>query len=238
MWGKLPSHDIAPRNRTPLVDFRLGRIGPRLFLLNAMMVWAASGACSAKSPEDATTVDSLVDVDIRHTDGLGGDAQDGVTDSCRYLSTACDGVCCVPGRKCDSLCPADEVCIDGRCLCSKGHSVCNGICCSANEICHAVSGECCFSDSCVDKDCGDDGCGVSCGECESGMECFWGDCMLQMGMSCNSFEECAGLICVDSPAGGTVCSQECFDTCPQGWECKWLEQFDYEFGVCVPEASE
>ena len=39
----------------------------------------------------------------------------------------------------------------------------------------ATGGECCVSD-CTDKECGDDGCGGSCGECGESMFCYGGAC--------------------------------------------------------------
>ena len=39
-----------------------------------------------------------------------------------------------------------------------------------------TDGECCATD-CTDKECGDDGCGGSCGECGEGLVCQWGKCL-------------------------------------------------------------
>jgi hypothetical protein len=54
-----------------------------------------------------------------------------------------------------------DACPDGRCAC-RG-LWCEKTCCRAEEVCY--HGACC-APSCAGKECGSDGCGQSCGECE------------------------------------------------------------------------
>ena len=94
------------------------------------------------------------------------------------LEDSCDGGACVSGLAtldCDDA----NVCTDDVCTPMVGceHSdITDEIPCGA-EL-HCISGECvptCIP-SCVDKDCGDDGCGGICGYCPAGEGCVAGSC--------------------------------------------------------------
>ena len=74
----------------------------------------------------------------------GPDGCGGVCGECAELSTCTAGVC-----KCDF-----QACADA--------------CCQQGQVCHASA--CCKPD-CSGKECGDDGCGGSCGECPDGFSC-------------------------------------------------------------------
>jgi hypothetical protein len=95
-----------------------------------------------------------------------------------------DGWCCIPsclGKEC-----GDDGC-DGSCgLCPKGStcaylatggtkcipSSCSPAC-GPTEKC--IAGECVCVPQCLGKQCGDDGCGNSCGDCPPGQVCKAGD---------------------------------------------------------------
>jgi len=71
----------------------------------------------------------------------------------------------------------------------------------------ACSGTC--TPSCAGKQCGDDGCGGSCGTCPAGQTCNAGQCKPQ---SCTPV--CTGKQCGDDGCGGSC------GTCPAGQQCQ------------------
>ena len=93
---------------------------------------------------------------------------------CNNCQPACAGKNCGPdgcGGSCGQ-CSSLEFCnINGICECK--YTSCNGKCCNQYEKCY--NGSCCSS-SCLNKECGDDGCGGSCGDCEPPMQCKAGIC--------------------------------------------------------------
>jgi hypothetical protein len=104
-----------------------------------------------------------------------GDCDDG--DPCTVGDSCAQGAC-VDGP--DALdCDDDNVCTDDVCISMVGceHSpIQDEIPCG--EDLHCISGECvptCIPD-CVDKDCGEDGCGGICGYCPIGEGCVAGSC--------------------------------------------------------------
>jgi len=60
--------------------------------------------------------------------------------------------------------------------------------------------------SCQNKDCGDDGCGGSCGQCLPGSEC--------LNFHCTCVPDCAGKQCGDNGCGGSC------GTCPPNYVCQ------------------
>jgi len=84
---------------------------------------------------------------------------------CNNCQPACSGKNCGPdgcGGSCGQ-CISLEFCnINGICECK--YTSCNGKCCNQYEKCY--NGSCCSS-SCLNKECGDDGCGGSCGSCNN-----------------------------------------------------------------------
>ncbi|MFH2010512.1 MAG: hypothetical protein ABI333_28185 [bacterium] len=87
---------------------------------------------------------------------------------CPTGPTSCDGTApanCV--NFCPNGCGTNEECQVDQCVCA--FAECTGACCAANQVCDG-GGACCSPD-CVGKDCGDDGCGGSCGICISPATC-------------------------------------------------------------------
>ena len=56
-----------------------------------------------------------------------------------------------------------------------------------------------------------------------------------MGDPCDEADECESGLCVDTPAGGSVCTQECIEECPDGFTCKGVPLYgsDLVF-ICIP----
>ncbi|GAB4290886.1 MAG: hypothetical protein Kow0090_04110 [Myxococcota bacterium] len=69
-------------------------------------------------------------------------------------------------------CPSGYSCINYTCQCNS--TVCNGICCSAGQLCHNIYKTCC-NKYCPPATggipCGDDGCGFNCGDCPTNYYC-------------------------------------------------------------------
>ena len=64
--------------------------------------------------------------------------------------------------KTDSLsCDLNAICLGGECICID--QPCGALCCPEGDACHE---EICCTPTCTDKECGDDGCGGSCGDCD------------------------------------------------------------------------
>lgn len=85
--------------------------------------------------------------------------------------------------------------------------------CPAGQICK--NGECVCQPQCQDKECGDDGCGNSCGKCPSGKVCQNGKCVatctpktcLQLGKECGSWSDgCGGTINCGQCSSGYFCN--------------------------------
>jgi len=88
----------------------------------------------------------------------------------------CAGRVCGPspeqGFDCGQCPGAYELCEDGACACP--NTVCLGGCCAPDAIC--LLGECCLPD-CQGRQCGDDGCGSTCGTCYGQQSCVNGLCL-------------------------------------------------------------
>ncbi|MFH1530902.1 MAG: C25 family cysteine peptidase [Pseudomonadota bacterium] len=142
----------------------------------------------------------------------------GVCGSC-CADQVCQGGQCVGGLGCEATdesgcggCPCEV------CVCEMDAYCCNGqwddIC--ATE-CVEHCGGCPTEGDCTEKECGDDGCGGSCGGCSQGEECVLGHCGAPCQPDCAG-KECGGDGC-GGPCGdcaeGTTCSedQECLDPC-------------------------
>ena len=83
--------------------------------------------------------------------------------------------------------------------------------CTGSSMCDDGTGTCVCVANCANKDCGDDGCGGSCGTCPGGASCNLG--------SCDCTASCAGKQCGDDGCGGSC------GTCPGGQSCS--------FGTCA-----
>ncbi len=148
----------------------------------------------------------------------GDNGCDGICGTCCPDQTCNDGVCaggagCEPsnGASCGG-CPCEE------CVCAMDEYCCTG---QWDEICVSECvehcGGCPSEGDCTGKECGDDGCGGSCGDCLGGEECVLGQCGTPCVPDCQGKEcgddDCGGS-CGDCPEG-TTCSedQECLDPC-------------------------
>jgi formylglycine-generating enzyme required for sulfatase activity len=163
---------------------------------------------------------------------------------CSETGVCSEGICCAPdcsGKECGDdgcggtcwACGDLEACSEaGVCECL--FADCAGICCLEDALC--VEGACC-TPYCGGKECGDDGCTGSCGQCEfletcseeGTCQCLFTDCAgicCDVGMVCMDgaccAPDCAGKLCGDDGCGGT-CGE-----CGTG-EC------DAELHVCIPD---
>jgi hypothetical protein len=89
------------------------------------------------------------------------------TPDCTNKNCGSDGC----GGSCGS-CVDNQICKDGVCKCL--YEVCNSVCCGFEEVC--FQNKCCLPD-CGGKECGFDGCGGSCGNCQNGERCEGGICV-------------------------------------------------------------
>jgi hypothetical protein len=110
----------------------------------------------------------------------------------------------------------NDQCLDALCE----HSPVEGACCfpecGVGEFC--VAGQCLCAPQCLGKECGDDGCGGSCGECQPGFSC-------SLGGQCQCIPSCDGKQCGDDGCGGS-CGE-----CVQPWICQDSQC------VCVPSCQ-
>ena len=153
-------------------------------------------------------------------DGCGGNCGecDGpkmecVEGECQVVCDCLDDADCQPVEDSD-LCNGKLVCgLTTPCMCElEPDSVVE---CPDGQVCIPETGECC-SPSCEGKECGDDGCGGSCGgPCPCNFECVDGQC----AELCEP--ECQDKQCGD---GGCGCPDLC-GTCPDGQACN-------EWGQC------
>ena len=137
-----------------------------------------------------------------------------------------------------------ESCGDGVCSAAETCASCEVDCgCDETELC--IEGACC-APNCAGRECGDDGCGGSCGVCPAGSACAGGQCAPGCGDgACSGLEtcgscpgdcpcdadtvchqdaccapDCAGKVC-----GGDGCGGTC-GACPAGTSC--------DQGTCAP----
>jgi len=117
-------------------------------------------------------------------DGCGGECG-----PCPNGEPCIDGACgCVPdcaGKQCGpsgncpgvvcGQCDANSACVDGLCVCMF-NDPCGETCCATGQVCN--QGVCC-TPQCDGKDCGDNACGGTCGECFVGEACKSGVCKLE-----------------------------------------------------------
>jgi hypothetical protein len=104
---------------------------------------------------------------------------------------------------------------------------CGDNACNAQETCTSCQGDCgctlpdvCFLDACctpacTGKDCGDDGCGATCGTCKGAQdECVAGKCVCQPA--------CAGKVCGDDGCGATCGTCKPTEACQPAGYCLLL----------------
>jgi len=151
------------------------------------------------------------------------DVQPDVFVETEVVSQGCFGSC---GAQSSEGCYCDEACFGyGDC--------CENIC----EACPDLA--CCDKQNlCTDKECGDDGCGGTCGECTEGKTCVQNKCVagqypeVCLGMNTPSGTDCAGVTfegCCDDKGRVVFCDDKklyCID-CSKGPECGWNAQASY-----------
>ena len=135
-----------------------------------------------------------------------GPCDDG--DPCTVDDACADGVC-GPGKQ--------KACDDGDGCSIDWCDVATGECksqpgCPAGQVCDEAAGVCVSTcaDSCAENECGDDGCGGSCGTCGAGKACYEGTCKA----SCTP--SCGGKSCGSDGCGGTCGSCAPGSTCSAG----------------------
>jgi hypothetical protein len=171
-------------------------------------------------------------------DGCGGSC--GSCDKDRSCSA--EGKCLVPPpRSCNGYCGTygPDTDLDGTSDCS-----CFETCAETDDCCDDLCLACpdfpsCCSPSCTGRECGDDGCGGSCGQCQGeGSVCVEGECSAPCQPDCSGKEcgddGCFGS-CGECGEGLGCLSFKCVECTPdcEGKECgddgcgKWC-------GVCGP----
>lgn len=142
---------------------------------------AVEGRDSDAPPPDGSATDSVVDTREEATDApcvpdctgkVCGD-EDGCGGTCTWCPPTCGGSTCEFGycvALCDCNCDNRECGYGG---CEGGPTEC-GTCPEGVTCCD--NGRCGVPD-CAGKDCGDDGCGGSCGTCGEGQACYGTACL-------------------------------------------------------------
>lgn len=144
-------------------------------------LWLASCQLHPQTVEFPDLAECVPDCDGKN---CGDDGCDGSCGVCVTGEECKDGICVRPpdceGKNCGpdgsdgscGVCGGFETCgKTGQCECS--FQDCEDKCCPKDEQCTPAG---CCSPDCLDKQCGDDGCNASCGECEEGRECNDGQC--------------------------------------------------------------
>ena len=162
--------------------------------------------------------------------GCPGEQELCVLGKCECIP-ACEGKECGPDG-CDGSCGDcggnQECSTAGLCACVAEVVVCGDACCAPGEVCHA--GQCCLPD-CTGKECGSDGCGGTCGECDDGNPCTQQYCVeggtcahpsKQDGTECEVVGICVGK-CQDG-----ACSESAVEDC-DGLDNNCNDQVDEGF---------
>lgn len=137
--------------------------------------------------------------------------------ACEACVCAMDAFCC--DTLWDDICAGE--CVDSCGGCPEPDPFCGDMACNGDEDCGSCPGDCtcppgqaCDGSSCVEclpacegLECGDDGCGGSCGVCGDEEECVGGLCQ----GPCQP--DCTGLSCGDDGCGG-ICGE-----CEEGESC-------------------
>jgi len=160
------------------------------------------------------------------------DSCDLVEGGCLHEQVACDdGIDCTQ-ESCTELfgclpVPNDEPCFDGDpctldvCLPILGctnESAPDGTPCGDGEVCD--NGLCLCEPDCSDKDCGNDGCGGTCGQCEDDDECTSESCLNEecLYISKDDGSPCdESAFCLSEGCGQYSCPDG--TPCPMGFEC-------------------
>ena len=166
------------------------------------------GTCSATEYCDATGQCKPCSCENRQ---CGDDGCGKSCGKCEGGQACFKGLCITPDLACCDEqetpgCEADPV-VSG-CVCEQDPYCCknawDAMC--VLEVDEFECGVCCVPD-CKDKECGDDGCGGSCGECTGGKGCSpEGKCVV---CECLPDQEC----------GTDTCGKPKCGTCPDGYQC-------------------
>ena len=184
--------------------------------------------CVAACKADCTEDNCNAQCDLACAIQCDNTVPEGCEDTCAGVECGtkdeCDCGTCADGFTCST----DNTCVEG----ADCTATCEGVCgtvegcectCGDNEDC--VEGECTCTPTCGDKECGDDGCGASCGTCPVGVEC------LDTGMcDPDCVQQCEGKQC-----GPDGCGEEC-GTCGADETCNFEGQCIST--VCIPDCEE
>ena len=169
----------------------------------------SGGSCVAIEPSDTTTSD-IIQADIQEDTTEDITVDESEEESC---SPDCSERTCGPDPVCGENCGTCEntsTCSpDGICECN--YESCNTLCCNQEEIC--FDDNCCFP-QCDGRECGDDGCGGSCGSCPNPNDfCEEGQCHCE---PCCDDKECGDNCC------GGLCEPGCDPEqfCSLSGECR------------------
>ena len=122
-----------------------------------------------------------------------------------------------------------------------GDSMCNGVescstCSSDCGACIVITPTC--TPNCAGKQCGDNGCGGSCGTCLTSQSCIDGRCVQKCVSTCFSSDE-NKIRCLSNtqfqkcvPSGSCWVWSFPIQNCQAGYECK--DNMDGSYGLCVP----
>ncbi|MBT9555840.1 MAG: hypothetical protein IV100_07415 [Myxococcales bacterium] len=161
----------------------------------------------------------------------------------RDAAIGCAVSCRIPGATCGDGCDLSAGLSDGCAVCFAGFvdcakAACKGACTPGGGDCKACAVDACGAalticmgepncpcePACTDKDCGDDGCGGTCGTCESGETCSAaGVCETECVPSCTDKD------CGDDGCGG-ICG-----TCAEGKTCSAAGVCETD---CVPACTD
>ncbi|MBI5547813.1 MAG: chitobiase/beta-hexosaminidase C-terminal domain-containing protein, partial [Deltaproteobacteria bacterium] len=148
-----------------------------------------------------------------------------------------NSTCEAPLNESCSTCPADcgSCCGDGTCSAAQAEScsTCAADCgCQAPQTCDPVSSTCRCIPQCAGKQCGDDGCGGTCGSCQASQECVApgacvsacgnASCQAGKGETCSTCPADCGSCCGNSTCdlgfgeSCSVCPADCGPCCGNG----------------------
>ena len=132
---------------------------------------------------------------------------------CVVATGACGYTPVLDGSPCDSNpCQNDQACFSGACqagtpVSCKDEDVCTSDGCDPAFGCTFTPVDGCCTADCTGKECGDDGCGGSCGTCPLD------NCDLATG-TCPCVPDCSGKTCGSDGCGGSC------GACPDGTSCE------------------
>ncbi len=139
------------------------------------------------------------------------------------IGDSCDGAgTCVPGAPRDPSCDDQNVCTADTCSEDGLDCINDPIpnCCADDTECNQAGGELCYLNDCClpicndpqigNYQCGDDGCGATCGDCVEGEVCFESLCCLP---------NCDLKSCGDDGCGGSCGDCPVDDICTDGFQC-------------------